>query len=479
MKNKVLICDDEYLIRQGIEFMLDWEKEGFEVCGKAANGKQALELIEKLKPDLVISDIVMPEMDGVELTRIIKERWPEIQVIILSSYSEFDYVRSTLTNGAADYILKPALSPEILKNSLDKVRASMNSTRSDKKTDYGPLLSRICAGSKEKAPDLSGEFVLFCTAEGSLNPECFSGSKILCRLSLPERYEGMLIQASSAEKEFEENRYRMESQESNSLVLARTLSNLSELDDLFEREIRPVAAERFYLKRPELIRLPRPAVQSASAVFSQAEYSRNLESGQYSQAFDLLRNWLKKAALSYTPESEVKSTVSGAIYTFIGFLEDSLLNEEQVRHFKLNCFSLAQSARNMEALQENLEAMIQDFQIIMESYQVEESRREIQAIMDYIRQHLSEPLQLQDIADQFGFSYSYLSSLISNASSETFTEYLNRIRIEQACRLLQSTNKSISEIALACGYSDSGYFSRIFRKLMGKSPRQYRNLSRC
>lgn len=123
--------------------------------------------------------------------------------------------------------------------------------------------------------------------------------------------------------------------------------------------------------------------------------------------------------------------------------------------------------------------MIQDFQIIMESYQVEESRREIQAIMDYIRQHLSEPLQLQDIADQFGFSYSYLSSLISNASNETFTEYLNRIRIEQACRLLQSTNKSISEIALACGYSDSGYFSRIFRKLMGKSPRQYRNLSRC
>ncbi|WP_297566821.1 response regulator [uncultured Faecalibaculum sp.] len=111
MKHSVLIVDDEYLIRQGVEFMIDWEKEGFTIIGKAANGREALELAQSRHPDLVISDIVMPEMDGMELTSRLQEICPDTQVIILSSYSEFDYVRNTLTHGAADYILKPARLP--------------------------------------------------------------------------------------------------------------------------------------------------------------------------------------------------------------------------------------------------------------------------------------------------------------------------------------------------------------------------------
>lgn len=92
---KVLIVDDEVLIRQGIKHYVNWEEEGFTMIGEASNGEEALAIIEKENPHIVITDIVMPIMDGIELTKKVKEEYPEIEVIILSSFSDFDYVRST------------------------------------------------------------------------------------------------------------------------------------------------------------------------------------------------------------------------------------------------------------------------------------------------------------------------------------------------------------------------------------------------
>ena len=111
---KILIVDDEYLLRQGIKHLVDWRKEGFEIVGEASNGKEALDLIEMLKPHIVISDIVMPVMDGIDLAKIMKSKYPEVQIVILSGYGDFDYVKSTFKVGVNDYILKPKLNPEEL-----------------------------------------------------------------------------------------------------------------------------------------------------------------------------------------------------------------------------------------------------------------------------------------------------------------------------------------------------------------------------
>lgn len=110
----ILIVDDEILVRQGIKHHLSWEQYGFRIVGEASNGKEALELIETLHPHIVITDIVMPIMDGEELTRIVRQSYPDIEVIVLSSYGEFNYVRSTFQQGVADYILKPKLDTDEL-----------------------------------------------------------------------------------------------------------------------------------------------------------------------------------------------------------------------------------------------------------------------------------------------------------------------------------------------------------------------------
>jgi two-component system response regulator YesN len=111
---KVLIVEDEYITRQGIQNMIDWNEEGFEIVGEAYNGKNAIDMVEKLRPHIVLTDIVMPVMDGIELGKVLRTKFPKIQVVVLSSYDNFGYVRDSFQSGAVDYILKPTLNPENL-----------------------------------------------------------------------------------------------------------------------------------------------------------------------------------------------------------------------------------------------------------------------------------------------------------------------------------------------------------------------------
>ena len=130
---RILIVDDEYIMRRGIRFMLNWEEQGFEVVGEASNGKEALEMIEDLKPHIVFCDIVMPVMDGIDFIKIAHRRHPDIQILILSGYDKFEYVRQALLNGAADYILKPTLNPEELTKLLNKTAARIPGLQLKKK----------------------------------------------------------------------------------------------------------------------------------------------------------------------------------------------------------------------------------------------------------------------------------------------------------------------------------------------------------
>ncbi|MBD1382891.1 response regulator [Bacillus sp. IB182487] len=100
---RTIIADDEILIRQGIKHYINWEEEGFQIVGEASNGQEALELIESTNPHIILTDIVMPIMDGEQLTKIVKSKYPHIEIIILSSFGEFEYVRSTFQSGVIDY----------------------------------------------------------------------------------------------------------------------------------------------------------------------------------------------------------------------------------------------------------------------------------------------------------------------------------------------------------------------------------------
>jgi len=122
---KVLIVEDEMIVRINLATLINWEKNGFVICGEVANGKEAIEKIEKHRPHIVIMDVVMPIMDGIELSCYISRKYKNIKMIVLSSYGEFDYVRETLKNGAVDYILKHSLNPSALLDVLNKAKTQI------------------------------------------------------------------------------------------------------------------------------------------------------------------------------------------------------------------------------------------------------------------------------------------------------------------------------------------------------------------
>ncbi len=146
----VLLVDDETTIRDGLKHMIRWEQEGFRLLGDAANGQEALTLIQQLQPEIVITDLKMPQMDGIQLTTIIQQQYPFIHFLVLSSYDDFHYVSQSFKNGAIDYLLKPTLTPAFAAESPKHHPRKISDTRQI--TAEVPLqesLNRYLAGYEE------------------------------------------------------------------------------------------------------------------------------------------------------------------------------------------------------------------------------------------------------------------------------------------------------------------------------------------
>lgn len=112
---KILIVEDDFVVRQGIRYSLDWEKYDLSICADAANGKQGLEMVEKMNPDIIITDVRMPIMDGLEFSEKVLDKNAEAKIIILSGYDDFSYAKQAIRLGVRDYLLKPIDADELLK----------------------------------------------------------------------------------------------------------------------------------------------------------------------------------------------------------------------------------------------------------------------------------------------------------------------------------------------------------------------------
>lgn len=175
MKMKVMLVDDELLVRLGIKSLIDWEKHGFEFIGDAPDGEKALELMERQIPDILLTDIVMPRMDGLELIEIVKKRYPQTLAIVLSSHNEFDYVRKAMKLGVEDYLLKTSMKPsellELLIEASAKLADSVTQTSAPeqqgtslKENDKEGLTRRLGAWISGEKPDAAGEEELPATS---------------------------------------------------------------------------------------------------------------------------------------------------------------------------------------------------------------------------------------------------------------------------------------------------------------------------
>lgn len=502
---KVLIIDDEFITRQGIKHMILWEQEGFQVVGEASNGQEGLEMIEKYQPDIVLADIVMPVLNGIDFSLILQERYPDIKLIILSSYDNFEYVRATLLSGAVDYVLKPTLNPEILLHALKKAAHSipgLHLERRGKDVSAKLQLERYLAGYEMKLEEkdlkenfpymhyriLAADMKKACKNnrrhmdqlqeifQENLRREGFDtyqviwlDQEILCYVLnyMKKRGEELLMEIQkSADRAGRISEKLL-------FVISDSFTELSEIREIYEKGVKPCLDQKFYFYDQNLIS-QKDYCPCEVKRFDYEKYTEFLKQKQYLQALEFLKKYMEYLAKVRHDEYISKNLLKNLLYNFLMELEKSGVEIDSLRG---DFFRQIDEADTIERYQECCcgRIFVQLREIAERIEGSSEEDRRIAEIKDYINAHYSEKLDLTDIAREFSFNYHYISSYFNQYIPEGFSGYLNTVRIEKSCALLRKTKMPISDVSVAVGYSDHGYYCRMFRKLKGQTPSQYRH----
>ncbi|CAI6082111.1 response regulator [Cohnella sp. JJ-181] len=530
---KVMLVDDEAVVRDGLKNTIDWAKHGFALIGDYANGREAWDAIEEAKPDLVISDISMPFMDGLELTGLIAASYPYIKVLILTGYDQFEYAQQAIRLKVTDFILKPITAAEI-RTLLDRIRAEM-----DQEMQRREDLTRLHSQLHQSLPLLKERFLERLVALGLTRPE------------IEERFAYFGIPPASPPF----------------LAIAADIDDFGDRDahfsDAHDAEFLRFAAYNIFeetVQDREDVLLFRTREERMVAVL----YGHDDESALYEQAFGVaeqLRHHVERflgftvtvgigrpcASAEQLPQS-YRGALSALDYRFLmgknrvlgiadlegeaaaaplladrcrrlaaavrtGSSDEAYAHiEDTVRELKTSRLPIEACFLHMQKLVLTLTDAIQEMGIptgsealplwLTDVYkfktldEIERWLKEIvAAMMDaaagsrnrfileqigkataYIEAHYaSDKLTLQELCRHVLMSTSYFSQMFKQHTGETFVECLTRVRMDKAKTLLRTTPLKFYEIAAQVGYADPNYFSLLFKKHAGMTPRDFRD----
>ncbi|OCA86603.1 response regulator transcription factor [Bacillus sp. FJAT-27986] len=505
---RILIVDDEILIRQGIKHYLDWESEGFQIVGEASNGQEALEMIEVLSPHIIITDIVMPIMNGEELTRVVKEKYPQIEVIILSSYGEFDYVRSAFQCGVVDYILKPKLEAQsllkVLKTAVKRIPGFQSREKElNVSLSIDQIINRLVLGydvhfdSKQiirafpyshysllgvdlkKHPSKgAAEFLI----QVKTKVENVFNKKISEVSYYSFNYDPHIIVFLLNTDQDHMTRVKdvanqlAASQVACGFALTEGFQSFGQLGGILKNSLLKLLNYRFYF--PDILVLTErslPKTVHRSEKFNLDWFTEEFGNKHFDSSFHYLRNHaLKLSNCFFVDVFEYKSFISNIIFNITILLGNMNYDIKELEQSRYSFFKLIDEAHSANETIKLLDCFIEEANKCIFLMENRAENITMKKFMDYIKSHYAEPLTLTDVATYFHFNPSYISSYFTTHNHEGFIDSLNRIRIEEACKLLLNETATIAEISEMVGFSEHSYFCKVFKKIKGMSPSQYK-----
>lgn len=502
---KVIIVDDEYIMRQGLKYMINWEQEGYEIIGEAGSGKEALELIEKDQPDIIISDIVMPILNGVDFTDAVHKMYPNIQIIVLSGFDNFEYVKHTLMNGVVDYILKPSLNPPELIKVLDKAAQRIPGYKKeqtselvgynhlmekyllghDKALDHGTFSQLFCETNyciyavnikKEDARGQDLSDVLYKKIERELQKE--TGITTLMILIREEIvcifFNYKMSQAKQVHEFIEELQGALQILCDQVFgVVSNAFYDLDKVREVYQQEILSNIDKAFYYEGQKLLFLVEEELQGEKVTiqkFDFFQYNQMLHNKQYLEAIQLLQQYNLEAVAGKMEEYRLKNQIKNMIYNHLDLLP---VSEEEKENNRYQFFKALESTKTASDYLAQCELVWGKLAELSGQENIQTDER-IEKMLSYIGENYKEDLKLESLAAEFNFNYFYLSAYFNKQMKEGFSDYLNRIRVNKACQLLKEGNYSISQVSSEVGYSEHSYFCRVFKKVSGKTPSTWR-----
>lgn len=505
---RVMIVDDEAIFRTGLAHLHDWASEGIEIVAQAANGAEALELINAAQPHVLITDIMMPIMDGIELVKIVRQTHPELKIIILSSYSEFELVREVFKYGVDDYLLKPKVTPEEL---VALIRSS-SKPPAVKRDASGPLLKEpsimlsqwfeqeeLAASDRQELQQQlpKAQFSLLVTNVAVLQSLTNASQYELEQYILQQCYEYFARTTHIAvfTKQYVSVVLNYNAEEKPNLhplllafvkainkqypALTFILSDsMQEIDDLqmsYARQ-QQLFAKALYFNERRFIIEDEIKLEHVDVPFDHDAFVNALKWLTFNQAKEQLVDYFSKLQqVQGLDEYSLKRFIQHIIYTVMSTLEHLHLPFTELSTEKLVWFKRIDLATTLAELLD----IIEQFMVMVEQ-QVSEHQDQSQAntlnqIIDFIHDNYEQDISLAELAERFHMNYSYLSWYFKQRTNENLTAYINKVRVEKAKELLKYTDETISQISTKIGFSEHNYFSKVFKKFVGMTPIEYRH----
>lgn len=534
---KVFLVEDEMVIRRGIKNSIDWEKEGYIFCGEASDGELAYPMIIKEKPDILITDIRMPFMDGLELCKLVKKELPNIKILILSGYDEFDYAKEAIRLGVTEYLLKPISSGKLLealngvsesirreKEDKDLVRKYMEEMRENTEHEKQKFFEQMIAGNLSMADALetgkkyemnlsAGMYNLllfrFTLGEENRKSRELLGEAEYAIEKLTERLEyvfefqrgvegwAFLLMADNEEQMSE--RVKELSKDLEEIMknystiayfggIGQPVARLRELEESFREAERALAA-RFTMELNRIISVEDIRMAQNVDTLDDIEIT---SFGEIEKTRTMLEKFLNNGA-----EDEIDEFVD----VYINELSEENLKSVLMRQYIImDAYIVMMSfCEKIEGIEGEMQAQSEELKNSMKTIQtLEEIKNYIRMLLkkiigvrdtisgrrysdiieiakDQIRKtYMSDEISLNTIAAEVGMSPSYFSSIFSKEMGKTFVEYLTEIRMDRAKELLMCSSMKTSEIGYEVGYKDPHYFSYIFKKTQNCTPKEFR-----
>lgn len=536
---RVMIVDDEPLILAGIASLLDWNKYGCEISGKAANGQQALKLMEEQKPDIVITDIKMPGMDGIGFMKAVKERgWDDVIFILLTNLEEFSLARQALSLGAVEYLVKMELTEEKLADSLKLAMERREMKRKAEAAGTAVTVSREDAVREyiEKLLTDGGTFSGGASSgnageasaqhQGEGYDSCLR-RPVLAIISFNYGYEGFSSDFTREDQKkvisFAENIIEqmvkgyfdhscLVRRELNSLVLVMSTDGIEDyreqirslgekiisvVKDYFEVSVSVAVSSRkeslgefgallyeamsatnhyFYHSLDPVVFYSEECETSARHTgsfhigFLKKDLSQAValnDSGRLEEILDQVACLLRE----HNPSRQQAVNACANLYFFLSsFFEDG---EEPDFPYEVNIMEKLGRLGTLGQIIQWINWFKEAVSRILERRRDTRVDKIAEMVREYVMEHYKERITLGQAAEALNISQGYLSTAFKKQSGESFTNYVSAIKIEKAKELIASHQYMMYEVSDLLGFDTPFYFSKVFKKVTGMSPKEY------